>query len=148
MPILLLADAGIPGEVVPIVAVTMTFVWLIVKALMAPFTQRASIKAKREASQAGGLSEEEHAALQDLQRTLVNMERRVESLETILIENPTGQGKLWFKNLNIGGTNGLNVGRQVAARGAAARGARPKVSSWESFAGLRRVGVTASFGRG
>jgi flagellar biosynthesis/type III secretory pathway M-ring protein FliF/YscJ len=86
MPILLAASDGTSVEIVPIVAVTMTFVWLIVKALMAPFTQRAAIKAKREENQSGGLSEEEHASLQNLQRTLSNMERRVESLETILIE--------------------------------------------------------------
>jgi TolA-binding protein len=86
MLIPLLAESDISGDVVPIVAIAMTFTWLIVKALMAPFTQRAAVKAKRAADQSGGLSEEEHAALQNLQRTLTNMERRVESLETILIE--------------------------------------------------------------
>jgi TolA-binding protein len=86
MPILLAASDGTPVEIIPIVAISLTFTWLIVKALMAPFTQRAAIKAKREVDQAGGLSEEEHASLQNLQRTLSNMERRVESLETILIE--------------------------------------------------------------
>ncbi len=70
----------------PVVAISFTFVWLIVKALMAPFTQRAKLNAERAANQAGGLSDEEHASLANLQRTLANMESRVESLETILIE--------------------------------------------------------------
>ena len=82
MPILLASS----GDVVPVTAITLTFVWLIVKALMAPFTQRAKLKASRDQGQEGYLSEEERAALANLQRTLSNMERRVESLETILIE--------------------------------------------------------------
>ncbi len=82
MPILLANSV----DVVPVTAVTLTFVWLIIKALMAPFTQRAAAKAQAAESREGGLSDEEHAALDNLQRTLANMERRVESLETILIE--------------------------------------------------------------
>jgi flagellar biosynthesis/type III secretory pathway M-ring protein FliF/YscJ len=75
-----------PDSAVPIVAIVFTFIWLIVKALMAPFTQRAAAKAKHAEANQGALSEEEHAALANLERTLANMERRVESLETILIE--------------------------------------------------------------
>ena len=86
MPILLAHSGLDSGDVVPVVAVTLTFVWLIVKALMVPFTQRAVIKAKRAQNQEPGLSSEEQAAVQNLLRTLANMERRVESLETILIE--------------------------------------------------------------
>ena len=72
-------------EVVPIVAIVFTFLWLIVKALMAPFTSRAG-KAPPPVQQSGGLTDEEHMILEKLQRTLAQMEDRVESLETILIE--------------------------------------------------------------
>jgi TolA-binding protein len=86
MPILLAHSDLDSGDVVPVVAIVFTFLWLTVKALMAPLTQRAKLKARRDESQQGALSDEEHAALENLQRTLSNMERRVESLETILIE--------------------------------------------------------------
>ena len=72
-------------EVIPIVAIVFTFLWLIVKALMAPFTSRAG-KAPPPVPMSGGLSEEEHSVLEKLQRTLAQMEDRVEALETILIE--------------------------------------------------------------
>ena len=69
---------------IPIVAIVFTFIWLIAKAIMAPFTQRARQAQQVQAS--GGLSEEEVAILQKLQRTLSQMESRVEALETILID--------------------------------------------------------------
>ena len=69
-------------EIVPIVAIVFTFLYLIVKAVMAPFTARA----QKGITSAGGLTEEEHAILEKLQRTIVAMENRVEALETILIE--------------------------------------------------------------
>ena len=69
---------------VPIVAIVFTFIWLIIKALMAPFIERS--RRQTILASSGGLTDEEHAVLEKLQRTIVNMERRVESLETILIE--------------------------------------------------------------
>ena len=79
----------VPFLALPIVTVCLVFFYLVVKAIMAPFTQRAS---KRNAGQTAttggsrGLSEEEQAILLKLQRTLGQMERRIESLETILID--------------------------------------------------------------
>ena len=78
------SDTGI--EVVPIVAIVFVFLWLIVKALMAPFTQRAAKRVQGYPDGAQVLSEEEQAVLVKLQRTIVQMERRIESLETILID--------------------------------------------------------------
>ena len=78
------SDSGI--EVVPIVAIVFVFLWLIVKALMAPFTQRAARRGQTPPAGAQVLSEEEQAVLVKLQRTIVQMERRIESLETILID--------------------------------------------------------------
>ena len=83
------ASDDVPFVVFPITTVTLRFIYLVVKTLMAPFTQRAS---KRNAVPATasvgsrGLSEEEQAILLKLQRTLGQMERRIESLETILID--------------------------------------------------------------
>lgn len=85
---------------VPIVAIVCTFAWLIVKALVSPFANRSdppngkgspyrrwrSGPGGEAAPAAGGLSEEEQAILRRLQQTLVQMERRIESLETILID--------------------------------------------------------------
>ncbi len=70
---------------IPIVAIVFTFIWLITKAIMAPFSQRAR-QAQQVQPGSGGLSEEEVAILQKLQRTLSQMESRVEALETILID--------------------------------------------------------------
>ena len=70
---------------VPICAIVFTFIYLIIKAIMAPFTQRAR-NAKQVPGGSGGLTQEEVAVLQKLQRTLSQMESRVEALETILIE--------------------------------------------------------------
>ncbi len=78
------SDTGI--EVVPIVAIVFVFLWLIVKALMAPFTQRAARRNDVPSNGAQVLSEDEQAVLVKLQRTIVQMERRIESLETILID--------------------------------------------------------------
>ena len=74
----------IPTAVIPIVAIFFVFSYLIIKALMAPFTNRH--KRVVEVPVPGGLSEEEAAILEKLQRTLIQMESRVESLETILID--------------------------------------------------------------
>ena len=73
-----------PVAVVPALAITFTFLWLIVRALMAPFTNRA--KRGSQVTVSEGLSAEETAILEKLQRTLAQMESRVESLETILID--------------------------------------------------------------
>ncbi len=70
---------------IPIVAIVFTFIWLITKAIMAPFTNRQKYAATA-ATAAGGLTEEEVAILHKLQRTLSQMESRVEALETILID--------------------------------------------------------------
>ena len=69
---------------IPIVAIVFTFIWLIVKAIMAPFHNKNRVAG--QAVSGGGLSEEEIAILQKLQRTLSQMESRVEALETILID--------------------------------------------------------------
>ncbi len=72
---------------VPICAIVFTFIYLIIKAIMAPFTQRAKDRrGMPQGNGGGGLTQEEIAVLQKLQRTLSQMESRVEALETILIE--------------------------------------------------------------
>ncbi len=88
-------DTGI--EVVPIVAIVFVFLWLIVKALMAPFTQRAARRGQVPPDGAQVLSEEEQAVLIKLQRTIVQMERRIESLETILIDEHRTKEKYGHK---------------------------------------------------
>ncbi len=70
---------------IPIVAIVFTFIWLITKAIMAPFSHRVR-QAQHTPAGGSGLSEEEVAILQRLQRTLSQMESRVEALETILID--------------------------------------------------------------
>ena len=72
-------------QAVPIVAIVFTFLYLIVRALMAPFTSRNKRGAQPQVVMEG-LSAEEAAILEKLQRTLAQMESRVESLETILID--------------------------------------------------------------
>lgn len=83
---------------VPICAIVFTFIYLIIKAIMAPFTQRARLAAKQAANgNGGGLTQEEVAVLQKLQRTLSQMESRVEALETILIETARTEKKYGSK---------------------------------------------------
>ena len=94
MPILLAADSDL-SEAVPIVAIVFTFIWLIVKAIMAPLTERN--KRAPAALAGGGLSDEETAILEKLQRTLSQMENRVEALETILIEQTRSKEKYGSK---------------------------------------------------
>ena len=93
MPILL-AEAEL-SEAVPIVAIVFTFIWLIVKAIMAPLTERN--KRPPSALSGGSLSDEETAILEKLQRTLSQMESRVEALETILIEQTRSKEKYGSK---------------------------------------------------
>ena len=69
---------------IPIVAIVFTFIWLIVKAIMAPFHNKNRLAG--QAKSGVGLSEEEVAILHKLERTLSQMESRVEALETILID--------------------------------------------------------------
>ena len=92
MPILL-AESDM-SEAVPIVAIVFTFIWLIVKAIMAPLTERNK---RPPAAGSGGLSDEETAILEKLQRTLSQMESRVEALETILIETSRSKEKYGSK---------------------------------------------------
>ncbi len=77
---------GFDGTVVPVVAIVFVFLWLIIKSLMAPFTQRAARRGQGPVGGNVGLSDEEQAVLLKLQRTLTDMEGRIESLETILID--------------------------------------------------------------
>ncbi len=81
---------------VPICAIVFTFIYLIIKAIMAPFTQRAKY-ARSIPQGGGGLTQEEIAVLQKLQRTLSQMESRVEALETILIEHARTEKKYGSK---------------------------------------------------
>ena len=93
-------DSGdLDGTVVPIVAIVFVFLWLIVKALMAPFTQKAGKRAQMPGptAVAGGLTDEEQAILERLQRTIGQMERRIESLETILIDQTRTKEKYGTK---------------------------------------------------
>ena len=77
-------DAGI---IVPCVAIFFVFSWLIIRAVMAPFGQKiAARRAGAAPTTAQGLTDEEQAILVKLQRTIGQMERRIESLETILID--------------------------------------------------------------
>ena len=96
MPILLAADSEL-SEAVPIVAIVFTFIWLIVKAIMAPLTERNKRPPSSSTSPGGGLSNEEIAILEKLQRTLSQMENRVEALETILIEQSRNKEKYGSK---------------------------------------------------
>ena len=92
MPILL-AESDL-GEAVPIVAIVFIFIWLIVKAIMAPLTDR---NRRAQNAPGGGLSDEEIVILEKLQRTLSQMESRVEALETILIEQSRNKEKYGSK---------------------------------------------------
>ena len=84
------------SEAVPIVAIVFTFIWLIVKAIMAPLTERNKRPPAATSGQ-GGFSDDELVILDKLQRTLAKMESRVESLETILIEQTRSKEKYGSK---------------------------------------------------
>ncbi len=90
-------SSGVPFEVVPITAIVFTFIYLIIKAIMAPFTQRARYGRQVPGGSGGGLTQEEVAVLQKIQRTLSQMESRVEALETILIEQARTEKKYGSK---------------------------------------------------
>ena len=68
------------SEVVPIVAIVFCFGWLSIKAIVNAFVGRGANR------QAGRLSADDQAIVEKLQRSLTQMESRVESLETILVE--------------------------------------------------------------
>ena len=90
----------VAGFVVPCVAIFFVFSWLIVKAVMAPFNQR--VAARRAGGpptvpSRQGLTDDEQAILLKLQRTLGQMERRIESLETILIDETRTKEKYGTK---------------------------------------------------
>ena len=87
----------IPAVVVPCVAIFFVFSYLIVRALMAPFSNRNRRGAQPPPVVMGGLSAEETALLEKLQRTLTQMESRVESLETILIDQARTKEKYGTK---------------------------------------------------
>ena len=87
-----LASNDIPSEVIPIVAIVFTFVWLIIKTLVSPFVQAKANK--NAAAKAGGNaapSGDEALLIRQMQQTLTKMEERVEALETILLEQSRSQ---------------------------------------------------------
>ena len=90
------SDDNVPAVVVPCVAIFFVFSYLIVRALMAPFSNRNRRGAAPPVVM-GGLSAEETALLEKLQRTLMQMESRVESLETILIDQARTKEKYGTK---------------------------------------------------
>lgn len=87
----ILAANNIPGELIPIVAIVMTFAWLIVKALISPFV-RPKEKVDKNGKGAAvtdtstAPASSDSAAIRQMQATLSRMEARVEALETILME--------------------------------------------------------------
>ena len=88
----------VAGFVVPCVAIFFVFSWLIVKAVMAPFNQRvAARRVGGPVPTRPGLTDDEQAILLKLQRTLGQMERRIESLETILIDETRTKEKYGTK---------------------------------------------------
>ena len=68
-------------DAVPIVAIVFCFGWLSIKAIVNAFAGRGS-----GSKQSGRLSAEEQALVEKLQRSIAQMESRIESLETILVE--------------------------------------------------------------
>ena len=86
----------IPFLVFPITTVTLVFIYLIIRALMAPFTNRGR-RSSPPVTVVGGLTDEEAVLMEKLQRTLAQMESRVESLETILIDNSRTKEKYGTK---------------------------------------------------
>ncbi len=110
---LLLASSPSNGDevlAIPIVAIVCTFLWLTVKALMSPWSNRGD-KSQPNAGPyrrwrggpvgaqpgAPGLTPEEQALLLKLTQTLTQMERRIESLETILIDQSRTKEKYGTK---------------------------------------------------
>ncbi len=81
---------NIPDALIPIVAISLTFAWLIVKALVSPFVPvKDKDKNKgngKGASSSSAPSPAEADAIREMTQTLARMESRVEALETILIE--------------------------------------------------------------
>ena len=90
------SDSGSDFLAVPIVAIVFTFLYLIAKTIMAPFNNRNRHLMPTMAG-GGGLTQEEVAVLQKIQRTLSQMESRVEALETILIEQARTEKKYGSK---------------------------------------------------
>ena len=87
-----LGSSGFDSEVVPVVAIVFTFVWLIVKTLVSPFV--AAKANKNAVAKAGGNatpSGDEALLIRQMQQTLTKMEERVEALETILLEQSRSQ---------------------------------------------------------
>ena len=80
---------------IPIVAIVFTFLYLIAKTIMAPFHNRNRIAGQPPSG--GGLTQEEVAVLQKIQRPLSQMESRVEALETILVEQARTEKKYGSK---------------------------------------------------
>lgn len=80
------------SEVIPVVAIVFTFTWLIVKTLVSPFVQaRANKMAAKSSGTATPSTGEDSVLIRQMQKTLTKMEERVESLETILIEQSRSQ---------------------------------------------------------
>jgi len=77
-------SGGDSSDAVPIVAIVFVFLYLIVRAIMSPFCRKNRRGAQAVIS--GGFTPEEVALMHKMQRTLGQMESRVEALETILIE--------------------------------------------------------------
>lgn len=87
-----LGSSGYDSEVVPVVAIVFTFVWLIVKTLVSPFVQaKANKNAAAKAGNNVGSSPDEAVLIRQMQQTLTKMEERVEALETILLEQSRTQ---------------------------------------------------------
>ncbi len=86
------SDRSNHSDNLPIIAIVFVFLYLIVRAIMAPFSRKNRAPAAAPAGGGGGgFSHDELALLHKMQRTLSQMETRVEALETILIEQQNSQ---------------------------------------------------------
>jgi hypothetical protein len=91
------------SDVLPIVAVVFLFLYLIVRAIMAPFCRK---NRAQQAHGGSGFSQDEVALMHKMQRTLGQMETRVEALETILIEQQSSQRSRRMTGATVGAASG------------------------------------------
>ncbi len=81
---------------IPLAAIVFTFIYLIVKTVVGS-SRQWNRTAGQPPARGGGLTQEEVEVLQKIQRTLSQMESRVEALETILIEEARTEKKYGSK---------------------------------------------------
>ena len=126
---------------VPICAIVFTFIYLIIKAIMAPFTQRAKYARQGPGGNGGGLSQEEIAVLQKPPAHALPNGKPRRSPRNHPDRNRPHREKLWIQTLTASASASIKFQEAADSTPSAASSIAPPTASCSASSAASRKAV-------